>query len=218
MYSCKVPRSRMASEVRGGMWDEIGRLQFSFLVQQGLLPHHYFLDVGCGALRGGIHFIRYLEPRHYYGVDQNQDVLEAARKVELRRHGLAFKNPTLFRNDTFEFQALGQSFDYALAQSVFIHLPLNYIIRCVMNIEKVLVPGGRFFATFFENPQGKFNLEPVWHFSTDGADFPSFFDKDAFHYDFHTFEWICEGTALKVEYIGDWNHPRDQKMLVFVKQ
>ena len=26
---------------------------------------------------------------------------------------------------------------------------------------------------------------------------------------------ICEGTPLKVEYIGEWEHPRNQKMLRF---
>ena len=35
----------------GGMWDEIGCLQFEFLKKQGLLPEHKFLDVGCGSLR-----------------------------------------------------------------------------------------------------------------------------------------------------------------------
>ena len=29
------------------------------------------------------------------------------------------------------------------------------------------------------------------------------------------FEWLCEGTGLQVEYLGGWNNPRNQKMLVF---
>jgi hypothetical protein len=37
----------------GGMWEEIGKLQFDFLVQQGLKPSHCFLDIGCGSFRGG---------------------------------------------------------------------------------------------------------------------------------------------------------------------
>ncbi len=40
----------------GGMWEEIGRLQFVFLVEKGLQPHHEMLDIGCGTLRGGRHF------------------------------------------------------------------------------------------------------------------------------------------------------------------
>ncbi len=44
----------------GGMWDKVGVLQFDFLMKQGLQSHYALLDVGCGSLRGGIHFIKYL--------------------------------------------------------------------------------------------------------------------------------------------------------------
>ncbi len=37
----------------GGLWDEIGQLQFDFLRAKGLLPRHKLLDFGCGSLRGG---------------------------------------------------------------------------------------------------------------------------------------------------------------------
>jgi len=199
------------------MWEEIGKLQFEFLVEQGLKPEHYLLDVGCGSLRGGIHFIRYLEARHYFGIDISKELLDAGRVV-LKRNNLTHKNPTLVEMGNFDFQSLNQEFDFALAQSVFTHLPLNSIIRCILNIEKVLAQGGRFYATFFENPKGKFNLEPVMHPRADGPDFATYFDKDPYHYDFETFKWICERTSLEVKYIGDWNHPRDQKMLVFIKK
>jgi len=43
------------------------------------------------------------------------------------------------------------------------------------------------------------------------------FDRDFYHYDFATFEWICEGTSLVPEYVGDWDNPRNQKMLRFRK-
>jgi len=36
----------------GGMWEEIGQLQFDYLVSQGLRPEHVFCDVACGSLRG----------------------------------------------------------------------------------------------------------------------------------------------------------------------
>ena len=53
----------------GGRWEEIGRLQFDFLVRQGLMPEHFFLDVGCGSWRGGVHFVDYLLSHRYFGVD-----------------------------------------------------------------------------------------------------------------------------------------------------
>jgi len=201
-------------EVVGGLWDEIGQLQFNFLVSQGLDPTDYLLDIGCGSLRGGVHFIRYLDKGHYFGIDKDPQLLEAGKNIELVRYGLIDKGPNLFQMEDFNFIPLSMKFNYAIAQSVFTHLPLNNIIRCVMNVEKVLITGGKFFATFFENPDGKFNLEPIYHPKAGGY---TFFDKDVFHYDFHTFEFLCEGTKLEVDYIGDWNHPRNQKIMVFTK-
>lgn len=201
-------------EAVGGLWDEIGQLQFNFLVSQGLKPTDYLLDVGCGSLRGGVHFIRYLDKGHYFGIDKDPKLLEAGKNIELVRYKLADKAPNLVQMEDFNFASLGVEFHYAIAQSVFTHLPLNSIIRCIMNVEKVLLPGGKIFATFFENPDGKFNLEPIYQSKVGGY---TFFDKDIFHYDFHTFEFICEGTRLEVEYIGEWNHPRGQKIMVFTK-
>jgi len=201
----------------GGMWEKIGRLQFDFLVTQGLRTDHHFLDVACGSLRGGIHFIRYLEAGHYFGVDKNKELLDAGRKIELKRHNLIHKNPTLLRMDNFEFLSLNQKFEYGLALSLFTHLPLNNIIRCIMNVKKVLVPGGRFYASFFEKPNRKVNLDSGMHLCTHDSAIITYRDKDPYHYDFETFKHVCEGSSLEVKYIGAWNHPRNQKMMAFVK-
>jgi hypothetical protein len=56
-------------DVVGGMWDEIGKLQFEFLVKEGLNPEHFLLDVAWGSLRVGVHFVRYLESDCYKGID-----------------------------------------------------------------------------------------------------------------------------------------------------
>jgi SAM-dependent methyltransferase len=202
----------------GGLWDEIGRLQFEFLVTHGLKEFHYLLDIGCGSLRGGVHFIRYLKPGHYFGIDRDKLLLEAGREIELVRYQLVAKRPTLVEMHDFNFAVLNQKFDFALAHSVFTHLPFNSIIRCLMNLEHVMKPGGKFFATFFENPAGKFNLHPISQPLTDGAVLTSYFDQDPYHYDFETFRWICEGTRWQVEYVGDWGHPRSQKAIIFTKR
>jgi len=124
-------------------WDDLGKLQLSYLKEQGLQPEHYLLDVGCGPLRAGVHFIGYLAPGHYAGIDKRGDNLEQARKKELPRYKLEAKNPHLLVNGAFEFSKLGMTFDYAIAQSVFTHLPLNNIIRCLVEMAKVLNPHGR---------------------------------------------------------------------------
>jgi cyclopropane fatty-acyl-phospholipid synthase-like methyltransferase len=200
----------------GGLWEEMGKLQFEFLVEKGLSPQDFLLDIGCGSLRGGIHFIQYLEHRHYFGIDKSKELLDAGM-IEIQNNNLIHKNPTLVQMENFEFQNLNQKFDYTLAQSVFTHLTLNDIIKCLMNVEKVINQGGKFYSTFFENKKGKFYLEALVHPRSDGPDLTTYFNQDPYHYDFETFEWICEGTSLKVKYIGDWNHPRDQKVMVFTK-
>jgi SAM-dependent methyltransferase len=198
----------------GGMWDELGKLQFDYLVEHGLQPSHYLLDIGCGPLRGGVHYIRYLDRGRYYGVEKDRLKLEAGRDEELPRYGLVDKEPTLVVMENFDFASLGQTFDYAIAQSVFTHLPVNQIIRCVMNVEKVLLPGGTFFATFYENADGKRNLDPV----EQKPGLWTHFDRDFFHYDFATFEWVASGTSLEVRHLGEWNNPRNQRMLAFTKR
>src|SRR5277367_14092 len=55
----------------GGMWDEIGALQFEFLKKEGLLPRHCLIDIGCGCMRGGVHFAQYLDKGKYHGIDIN---------------------------------------------------------------------------------------------------------------------------------------------------
>lgn len=202
--------------VRGtaAFWDELGRLQLDYLVGQGLRPDHYLLDVGCGPLRAGVHFIGYLEPGHYAGIDKRGDNLERARKVELPRLGLEDREPLLLVNGAFEFGRLGQTFDYALAQSVFTHLPLNAIVRCLVEMGQVLRPGGRFYATIYENPQGKGNLDEL----RQSERVVSHYDRDKFHYDLDALRWACEGTGLAVSYEGDWGHPDNQKMVVFTRE
>jgi SAM-dependent methyltransferase len=202
--------------VRGttAFWDELGKLQLDYLVEQGLRPEHYVLDVGCGPLRAGVHFIGYLEPGHYSGIDKRGDTLERARRIELPRYGVEDKDPQLLVNSAFEFSKLEQTFDYAIAQSVFTHLPVNTIVRCLVEMAKVLGPGGRFFATIYENAQGKTYLGEIQQ-SERVVSYP---DRDKYHYDLETLHCACRGTGLTLSYAGDWGHPDNQKMIVFTRE
>jgi SAM-dependent methyltransferase len=198
----------------GGAWDQIGKLQFDFMVRSGLQPSHRLLDVGCGSLRGGIHFVRYLEDGHYYGIDRQQWLLDAAVKVELRQAGLAGRTVHLLCQDDFDVTSFGVQFDYALAQSVFSHLPWNTILRCLANAQKVLRPGGKFYATFFEDPDGTHYTTPIHHTIGGVVTYP---DQDPYHYEFDVFAELARRTNLEATYIGSWSHPRDQMMIVFTK-
>ncbi|MEH6948245.1 class I SAM-dependent methyltransferase [Bacillus sp. JJ634] len=198
----------------GGMWKEMGDLQFKFLKDQGLQPNHELLDVGCGSLRGGVNFIKYLNEGKYCGLDINASLIKAGQ-VEIKKANLIEKRPMLLVNDSFQFELFKKKFDYAIAQSVFTHLPVNVIQRCLINIEKVLNPGGKLFATFFET-ENKFNDASVSQSDADGLF--TYLDKDPYHYHISLFEYLVEGSSLHLEYIGDWKHPRKQKMLCFYKE
>jgi SAM-dependent methyltransferase len=195
----------------GGMWEELGTLQFQYLIDHGLEPEHYLLDVGCGPLRGGWRFIEYLETGHYYGIDRRFDLIEAGRDFDLRPRGLIAKQPVLRELHHFEFDTLHRAFDFALAQSVFTHLSINEIMRCLVEMDRALAPAGKFFATFYEDTRGPREITDVQQ----KPGLVTHLDRDFFHYHFSVFEWLCEGTGLQVEYLGGWDNPRNQKMLCF---
>lgn len=197
-------------EMVGGMWEEIGHLQFEFLKLRGLLPEHTFLDVGCGSLRGGVHFIRYLNTGNYYGLDINSSLIEAG-KMELASVGLSDKQPNLLVNDKFEFSRFTVQFDFALALSVFTHLFINHIARCLVEVQNVLNPEGKFYATFFQAPHPA-HLSPILH---QPGNVTTNYDSDPFHYSYEEMKVLEENAGLVTELIGDWQHPRSQKMLCF---
>src|SRR5262245_6037599 len=145
----------------GGLWEEIGRLQFDFLLAQGLEPDHTLIDIGCGALRGGVHFVRYLKPGHYFGLDVNSSLVTAGQS-ELEAAGLADRNAHLLVDDKFRLSRFGQVFDFGVSVSLFTHLYFNHIGRCLVEMRKVMQPGNQFFITFFEAPS-PIHLEPITH-------------------------------------------------------
>jgi SAM-dependent methyltransferase len=209
-FGRKAGWHRAAIGGAGPMWDQIADLQFEFMVAAGLRPEHFLLDIGCGSLRGGTRFIPYLDAGHYYGVDRNAKVIEAGLTEELSPELRAQKQPEVAVMDDFGFERLAQRFDFALAQSVFTHLPLNGIMRCLVNTARVLRPEGRLYATFLQNSD-KRNLEPVEF----GAG-RSFYDTDPYHYDVETLACVTRGTGMELKDVRDWGHPRGGRMLLFV--
>ena len=197
----------------GGMWDEIGRLQFNFMVEMGLEPHHRLLDIGCGSLRGGVHFIEYLEPGNYYGMDKDRGLIDAGMAIELPKAGLGDKQATFSVNSEFAFHVFKTTFDFAIAQSLFTHLPWNSIVTCLYRVRNVLVPDGRLYATFFTITEYIEDWsKPVMH----PGGIVTHPDKDPYHYDPTMLMGHVHG--LDSEYIGDWGHPRGQYMMEYTRR
>lgn len=189
----------------GGHWEEIGQLQRDFLVQQGLEPRQRFLDVGCGSLRAGRHLVEHLDPGHYYGIDVNRDLIVAGYDTELTE-GQRGRLPVGNLRSTDRFDAdFDVAFDMAIAQSVFTHISLNHIRLCLHRVAQVMRPGGRFFVTFFEQ----------------AADFPvdgipkrgQYTERNVFWYYRDDIRWASSFSPWSFRYIGDWGHPRNQRMI-----
>jgi len=195
----------------GGAWDEIGRLQVDFLIARGLLPHHRLLDVGCGAMRGGVHAAAYLDAGHYYGIDVNDRLIHAALEVEVPQAGLQTKVPAANLHVTNRFDVpFDTTFDYAIAISLFTHLPLNHVRLCLFKVGQVMKPGSRLFATFFPVPENSpYDVRQRQVHVTTQA------ERDPFHYRPSELEWAASVGPWVFTYIGDWQHPRGQHMVEF---
>jgi cyclopropane fatty-acyl-phospholipid synthase-like methyltransferase len=194
----------------GGLWEELGQLQFDFLINSGLKPDHKLLDIGCGCLRGGIHFVKYLNETNYYGLDFNQSLIEAGKK-ELSEACLISKKPNLIVDDKFSIDKLNARFDFMISVSVFTHLPMNIIMRCLNNAKKYLAHTGVYYSSFFQSPSSVF-LEDIVH---QPGGIVTNFDSDPFHYSEEELNFMATQTGLQVSVIGDWGHPRNQKMAAF---
>jgi SAM-dependent methyltransferase len=180
----------------GGMWQEIGTLQFNYLIQNGMKPKHKLLDIGCGTLRGGRLFIRYLEPAHYTGIDISPKALDYAETL-IEAEGLRGKVPRLVlnKNKTLKFgEFAGERFDLILAQSVFTHLLPEHINECFANIPHIMDDCSVFYFTFRDAPE----FEQRGDFS--------------FSYPFAFFEELGRSKGLTVTLQSDYPHPRGQRM------
>lgn len=197
-------------EFVGGLWEVIGSLQFDFLREKGLQQGHRLLDVGCGALRGGLHSVAYLDQGRYFGMDINESLIQAAH-VELKDASLEDRDANLLIDAEFDFGRFGETFDFAIAVSVFTHIPMNDIVRCLVNMEKVLKPEGKFYASFFESSRSA-ELSSLVH---EPGGFVTHYDSDPFHYSFDEICMLAGLAHLEAELVGDWGHPRAQRMLCF---
>lgn len=197
----------------GGAWEEIGKLQFDFLCANGLKPSSTLIDIGCGCLRGGIYFVEFLDPGKYYGMDISEELLNAGYNIELRDRGLQHKLPraNLIADGEFQFARFPAKFDMAIAQSLFSHLSADYIRLCLSRLRANMANDGKLFATLFLVPE----KHPASTPSSRPLGIQTFDHKDPYHYRFAQIEKLCQGLAWQPVLLGDWQHPRDQQMVLF---
>jgi hypothetical protein len=189
----------------GDNWAAIGELQFRFLVDRGLAPTDVFIDVACGALRGGLRFIHYLEPGRYLGIDKYIELIIYGVASELGMDAYREKRPRFVVSDSFEFQKFDARPRFGIAQSLFTHLCAAEVEMCLLKLKSTALPGCRLFATFFEVSEPIVN-PPLSH------------GHGYFAYTRSQMEDFGGRTGWEARYIGNWNHPRAQKMIEYVAQ
>jgi SAM-dependent methyltransferase len=124
----------------------MGRLRFDFLIANGLTPRDRLLDLGCGAGRLGIWLIPYLEPGHYFGIDNHLWSLVAFSAYEIWIHGVTARRPRLLLDADFRVEHFGERFDVVIDVSVTRHLSDETFRRAYARLRSVLAPGGRIFS------------------------------------------------------------------------
>jgi SAM-dependent methyltransferase len=179
----------------------MGKLQFDFLLSQGLTPQDVFLDVACGSLRAGVKLIPFLDKGNYLGIEAEPDLLRDGVEKELGPALERLKKPELVASRAFEFDRFSKRPTYGIAQSLFTHLNVHDIQLCLGNLADFAAPGMKFFVTFFvgdssRNPELSFNAGRFNYTPEEMAEFGDEF-----------------GFATK--FIGDWGHPRNQNMFLY---
>jgi SAM-dependent methyltransferase len=196
----------------GGRWTEEGAWVFDFLRRQGLRPEQYVLDVGCGSLSAASRLLPYMHPHHYWGYEKNIELYIAGSQIELPRVGVRVELGHFIVNDDFDLSEAVHPFDLAIASSLFRRLSLNSIARAIASVIRTLAPGGRFYATWPENPNpGSF--APVVH--SDGS--MTYSDREPFHYSFAMLSAIVEavgGVAVRLE---EQTHPRGETIMLITR-
>ncbi|MBI4219108.1 MAG: methyltransferase domain-containing protein [Chloroflexi bacterium] len=180
----------------GGMWEDMGRFQLQVLQRLGLQPEHRLLDIGCGALRGGLQFIRYLEAGNYVGLEASPSLLKAGERY-LKDDGLGSKRPELLHTSDFSFREVeGRTFDYLLAFGVFTDLPGPEVRDCLLNLPRIMHAGSIFAATYMRGP----------HVAADPT-------RISFRYPWWFFESLADESGLSIAPVDGLNHPKGHSIL-----
>ncbi|MBI4819133.1 MAG: class I SAM-dependent methyltransferase [Deltaproteobacteria bacterium] len=127
-------------------WVRRGRFQLEFLRDRGLETSSRLLDVGCGPIRGGTHFVEFLDSGNYHGVDSNPDFVHTARRI-LSSSPLKLKNPSIEVSRDFELPSGWRRFDFGLAFSVLNHCGEDQRTFFFRNVPGAMRAGGRIYIS-----------------------------------------------------------------------
>ncbi len=128
-------------------WDARGAFQPALLQHLGLRRDDALLDIGCGPIRGGVHFIRFLDAGRYTGVDFNPSFVTAAQRLVAADPALSAREPRIALLPDFEFATLGRRFDRLLCFSVLNHCDERARDRFFARVPDAMHAGSRLLVT-----------------------------------------------------------------------
>jgi len=156
--------SRDAPFIKGLYDVSTGPLFVDFLKEEGVLPHHRFLDFGCGYGRVGIPLLRYLQPGHYVGIDLSSERVRLAKEY-VAYEQLESMAPEFYparKDNSLEFLAAA-SFDVIWAFSVFSHMPIEDVSDCLAQLKRLLKHDGVLIANYDVATERKVeNISAFW--------------------------------------------------------
>lgn len=102
-----------------------GKGMLKRLISLGLKRDHICVDYGCGSLRVGYHFIKYLDPGCYWGLDVNERFLRDGEDL-IGKDLCAEKSPHLHLiSDEAIARARNAEPDFIFSKSVLLHVHPN---------------------------------------------------------------------------------------------
>ena len=120
-----------------------------------LKPTSTLHEFGCGQLRAGVHFIKYLNAKNYSANDASKGRLDTGLKSATKILGadeLERKAPELIINQDNSFNWVnGKKFDFIWSGAVLPHMPTTDIQTFFDNLKKVMHEASQFLFTFSES-------------------------------------------------------------------
>jgi SAM-dependent methyltransferase len=179
----------------GGEFEATGVLERQLLIQHGLLPDHYVVDVGCGSGRLAKALAGYSRGR-YLGLDVVPALVDYARQITARPDW-RFEIVEGFHIPETDAQA-----DVVCFFSVFTHLLHEHSYVYLREAVRVLRPGGKVVLSFLEFANT--THWPVFAQSIEGSSQPStlvqFMSRDGIE------AWAAH-LGLRIDAIEDGDKP-----------
>ena len=166
---------------------DAGGWLLDFLEREGIRPSDRVLHLGAASVTVIERWRSFLEENHYVRLVNDASL--------------------------FGLGAEAGAFDVAVADSVFPFRPFNVVARCIAAIVRRLEPSGRFYATWFENPDPA-NFEPI--VQPNGV--TTFPDAEPYHYPFALIANVCDAVGATLERVPAAGHPGGESLLVISRR